>query len=144
MTTARETIHIHACRDLGSCEFIGGEGTRHHCGELNRLLDVVEEQRLHQVAEDLRKTARDLETAVVSEGPEHRTGWLMAAYRIDPYVQIPAFVPGSGASDPRLIHPDCVLCDAGREHWHRKADGRRVTVPSLPRPTFRRGLSEIR
>jgi hypothetical protein len=143
VTTAREHVHHQGCPDLGACRFIGGFGDSKHCEALDRTLDLVEEQRMHQTAEDLRRLARDPEMAVASEGPEHRTGWLMAAYRIDPYVQIPAFVPGSGASDPRLLHPDCTLCDKGREHWHRKADGRRVAVPDLPRPAFR-GLSEIR
>lgn len=144
MTTAREQVHFHACPDIGTCEFVGGPGNRRQCGELTDLLNLVEEQRMHEAAEDLRKVANNPDMAGSSESQEYRTGWMMAAYLLDPYLKIDAFVPGSGASDPRLIHPDCTQCDAGREHWHRKTDGKRVAVPTLGYPAFRGGLKEIR
>ena len=139
-TTARERTHFHTCPDVGACRYIGGMGSQENCLALDRFLDDVEEQRMHQAAEDLRRTGRDREAT----SEEIRGGWFMAAYRIDPYVQVPAYTAGSGAADPRLIHPDCKRCETGAEHWHRKSDGKAVEIAELGAPAFRGGLSEVR
>lgn len=92
MSRARDRIHIKYCPDIGACEQIGGAGSRDKCKNLDYLLDQVEDDRVHTVAEELRAQTKqyteDIKRLTGLERAFHvqmTATILMTANKIDPY-----------------------------------------------------------
>lgn len=80
--TARDRVHIKFCR--GDRCMVEREEPGESCKTLDHLLDVTEEQALHQAANRILDLYID---ALLQHGPDVGAGLVMAAKETDPYIR---------------------------------------------------------
>lgn len=111
MSHARGRIHARTC--AVHCVMYGDDPSP-QCAAVDRMLDLVESNAVHQAVRDL---VQEMDEAkwprAVGPGVYH------AVQRLDPYEEVEAF-------DPQMhdVHPgefsDCPKCAGGVAHWHYK------------------------
>lgn len=119
MTTARDRMHIEFCRDT-RCQ-VETEQPGDACQNMDHLLNLVEEEQAHKIAQML----------VTHPGLQKRAlgaGLVYGAELIEPYYKVHAFDPELAEDHihPGEEHPECKRCVDGVEHWHRIADDQAV------------------
>lgn len=109
--SARDRIHARICQP--PCGAYGDEPSG-LCRNVDKLLDRVEADALHQAARDF-ESRMDAAKWPRAIGP----GVSYMVREMDPYEKVDAY-------DPNVhdVHPgefsDCPQCAGGVEHWHRK------------------------
>lgn len=109
--SARDRVHDRICKD--SCTAYGDEPSD-LCRSVDRLLDRVEADALHQAALDF-EARMDAQRWPRGIGP----GVSYMVREMDPYEKVDAYDP-----EVHDVHPgefsDCPQCAKGVEHWHHK------------------------
>lgn len=115
--SARDRVHSRIC--TRSCVAYG-DAPSDLCRSVDRLLDRVEQNALHEAAMEF-EARMDVAKWPRGIGP----GVSFMVREMDPYEKVDAYDP-----DVHDVHPgefsDCPQCAGGVEHWHYKGTQRPV------------------